>query len=101
MTGAWTSHNEIIPASAAQCDSIVALASRVADSLSMGFANHPNAWVTIVDHLEKRGFDRTGQSTDTPDARPATLRTGGTTVGVCTSRYKGRTSLVMVLETKP
>ncbi len=101
ITGAWASHKELIPSSATVCGNIVLSDNKVTDSLSIDFADDPNPWVTIVDHLEKQGFDRSSQSIDDPDAQLATLRKGGTTVRRRTSRYKGRTSAVMVLETKP
>lgn len=98
MTEPWTSHKELIPGSATVCGNIVARGETLSESLSIDFADDPNPWVTIVDHLEKQGFERTSQSIDDPDAQLATLRKGGTSVSVRTSRSKGRTGAVMVLE---
>jgi hypothetical protein len=98
MEEPWTSKKDLLPASATVCGHVVVDGKVKRDGLAIDFADDPNPWVTIVDHLEKKGYERSSQSIDNPDTQMATLHKEDETIQVSTFRDGGRVRAMLKLE---
>ena len=86
----WAPLRDAVPPTATICGHYNGSGRVDPSTLVIDFENDDNPIVTLIQHLESRGFQRVSQDLTGADSQNATLRRADTTLLVTTHREKGR-----------
>jgi hypothetical protein len=102
ISSTWQGHKDLVPANATVCGHFKkgpGVEVDMSKVLQIDFENDPNPFVTIVDHLEKKGLTRTSQDITSADNQTVSFsKDKKTFLRVSTIRQKGRFRAVLSLE---
>ncbi len=90
LSASWEPLKELIPPAATVCGHYTGSDQHLERMLVIDFEKNDNPWVTIVQHLEDKGFKRVSQKIDNANDQTATLKRADLTLLLFTHREKGR-----------
>lgn len=93
----WAPLRDAVPPTATICGHYNGAGRVDTSTLVIDFENDDNPMVTLIQHLESRGFQRVSQDLTGADSQNATLQRGTTTLLVTTHREKGRVNAELSL----